>query len=189
MKNKLLTEQFVNPFFIQGEKLLLDNIIIFKDGNVITELKQGWFERPNSNSFKEVVFNEEIKKRKKVNLNNKEIFFVKPNILYINQDFLKNFNLENNVNIYENDLEINYGDRVSFEVFGTFKKFVNDNGTIIPKYVTDWKKVSVTNYVKTELTEHGKYIKELSDKAKENGIDISLSNMNKLNKIFDIKIK
>lgn len=189
MKNKLLTEQFVNPFFIQGEKVLLDNIIVFNNGNVITEFNKGWFDAPHQNMFKEIDLKTDIKKRRKINLNNKEIFFVKPNILYINQDFLKNFKIEENVKIEENDLGIVYGNRISFEVFGTFRKYINENGKAVLNYITDWKNINLTKYIKTEQTEKGKYINKLIEKAKEKNIDISFFKMNQLIEIFDIKIK
>lgn len=62
-KYKLIKNSIGDLLKIETEVQSLREINIYKDGKIIVEIQNGWLETPYNNSFKEIIFNTEIKKR------------------------------------------------------------------------------------------------------------------------------
>lgn len=79
MKNLVKECSWYNPFIAitnNGDRYELDNIIIYYEGGILIETNKGWFSHSNNN-IDELEILPEIKKKNKINLNNKENFIVK----------------------------------------------------------------------------------------------------------------
>lgn len=180
-KYKLIKNSIGDSLKIETEVQSLREINIYEDGKIIVEIQNGWLETPYNNSFKEIIFNTEIKKRKKIDLYKKEIFYVQPYSIFIHKDFLKNLHIKKKTKINEDELGTKFCDIVSFDVEGLKENKNNDD------YQKETFNVKTNiNYI-YEKKPFGVKCQNIANIAYKMGVNISIFDVQKLLTKFNIE--
>lgn len=135
MKNNTITtigraKNWYRPYFVNGKEI--ENIVIYKDGEIIIHIRRSWFEEVYENfetkyhgDLLEVSFDGPVKRANKLNLNRKDNFIYKQEtatsthggrVLYIHADnIFKNYIEMPKMREYKNKDFYLYGYKVNFK--------------------------------------------------------------------------
>lgn len=185
----LIQKDGCRAFYVDGQKNFIHNIFFFNDGKIIGLSSNGFLNDGEENMFQQVIFNKEIKNKRKLNLYEKQVYTYQ-NDLFIHTDLLKNFKLRKNaIEINEPFFKFIF-DEISFTIEAV-KYTDNDYKNYSYERKTEYGLFDVTIKCrnKVEETELYKKCKEISKKAMEQYVYISEHDVQKLLQIFDITIK
>lgn len=181
MENTLTTKSFFNPYFLGNKQL--ESIKVFNDKEVLCSFK--WL--GNNNKYPQVQF-EEIKTRRKLDLNKKEVFFFDGS-LYIHSELCDFQELEEELN-YTTATNIYYKTKFSITLNCSHDMpYVNELGKISYKLAPVEKRV-INDFFKhrSEETEQGARLLEIQKKLdKITGKYISAEDILKIEAEFNIK--
>lgn len=190
MANLNLKKQtsWYNPFFVAEGIVLrteVKNIFIFNSEGVLAETKKGWFCEGNNN-FKEPSFDFEVINKRKEDFTKKQCYMIKQN-LYIHVDLLQNVSIQKHVFKFATDMEKAFCDIITFDAAGTKYVYNGEKKEYELKDGTHQGKIECN--FSFEKTDFGARMQMLANKAKENGLNYSAYDFEKLSKFFDINVK
>lgn len=190
---KLSTIKGLKVLYMEDGKEI-SNIIIYGDGKELYKANQPYITIVGDNNLecdsKEIILEGDIKKANKINLNRKDNYYVldkenkyfsdKSYILYIHKEEIKINNITEKVALKLKH-QINYKKIFNITLKGNIKYKTYDKD--LHDYVSLVKNnVNITQrfYSKCELTEYGKKLKEIEEFFKNNKINITRYDLEKL---------
>lgn len=182
MKNSILRKQpWFNPYFYGNAEL--EKIVIFKDGQILHSFK--WF--GSNNNHPEIQFHE-IKTRRKIDLEKKEVFY-NGGKLYIHADICKFTPLAEEIN-YTTETHRHYRTKFAITLNCSHNEAYLDELGQVQRRLTAVEPREIQDYFnhRSEETADAQRLQTIADKFKEITREyISARDIIELEKVFNIK--
>ena len=170
---ELTTVYYMNPFYLDNKQVL--NFTFFRDGKELYTSQRGWF-GSHQKEFS-LYIGEDIKKKIKLDLSVKKSFYMTASSSYTSskKDAVKIF-------LYADgkDIDVTFGE--------TYEETTD-------KTIYVWQPVTIKIFdkvyeekfiVETRITDFGKECEKMSNKLKEEGINIDSWSLQRLLKLYDL---
>ena len=173
-----------NYYVVNNKKI--EHIHFFKDGEILYTTRAGWLEASSKREYGSGQLGQievsEVKKAIKLNLNKKENFTFKNDLyLFIDDNSIKVYDTKRVLN-YQNATSKNYMDIIKIELTASYK--YGDNTEL--KNQVFYMPVG---FQITELKEHGKVCKAISEDMRALHIDLSAYDIETILKFYDMTKK
>jgi len=194
MTTHLYTSSCVNPFYCNGKNI--DFIEFTQNGKPLGCIYRGWFSGSN-NHYKEVILPFEVK-NKRIYSNKIESFIIKATEhgvtgckLVIPVELLPEYTFTEKVRGYKTEDETQYFTSISFAAYADKVEPIKDE---IKGYI--WKRTGMKKHTITadfnftfEQTGIGLQREELSKLAQSVGVNLSMYDIKRLQKVLNISAK
>jgi len=191
------TNNFYNPYYLNGKKI--DAIVFYKQGEKIGQTN--WFKDFSSNNqYPEVYLPEEIKNKRKINLNSKDSFLAKTTedidthnanyTLYLNLDNYY-YTIEKLIPNHSDKYYNRFKDIMSIKLDALKKVLIIDKETKESNYieVDDNYTVKVEMNFLSQRTKEQRSIQKLTELLNSKNIDVSEWQIRQIKEICNISIK
>jgi len=191
------TNNFYNPYYLNGKKI--DAIVFYKQGEKIGQTN--WFKDFSSNNqYPEVYLPEEIKNKRKIDLNSKDSFLAKTTedidsnnanyTLYLNLDNYY-YTIEKLIPSHSDKYYNRFKDIMSIKLDALKKLLVIDKETKESSYieVDDNYTVNVEMNFLSQRTKEQRSIEKLTKLLNSKNIDVSEWQIRQIKEICNISIK